>query len=110
MGREVLPCLQDRDAFKIGPGSMFSEADKKNVQDFQKGPGWTDSDADGYPGPETWKRLMATVKGEKKPVPAPDKLIRVKVAGKQVGAFVEPGNAVNAVKQHVKAGMTIEMK
>ncbi|EGK07114.1 N-acetylmuramoyl-L-alanine amidase [Desmospora sp. 8437] len=52
--------------YKVGPGPTFSEADRKNVQDFQKAQGWTGSDADGYPGPETWKRLMATVKGEKK--------------------------------------------
>lgn len=95
--------------YKVGPGPTFSEADRKNVQDFQKAQGWSGSDADGFPGPETWKRLMKEPK-KSKPVPKPDKLIRVKVAGKQVGAFAEPGNAVNAVKKHVKAGMTIEMK
>lgn len=96
--------------YKVGPGPTFTEVDKKACAAFQKAQGWSGSDADGYPGPETWKRLMATTKGEKKPDPKPDKLIRVKVGGKQVGAFADPANAVNVVKQNVKAGMTIEMK
>lgn len=108
--------------YKVGPGPTFSEADRKNVQDFQKAQGWTGSDADGYPGPETWKRLMATAKGEKKPAPKPDpvpspgpgpgsgKLIRVKVNGKQVGAFAEQTNAVNMVRKHAKAGAEINVK
>ena len=45
--------------YKVGPGPTFGEADKANVQAFQKAQGWSGSGADGYPGPETWKRLMA---------------------------------------------------
>ncbi len=43
--------------YKQGPGPTFTLADKKGVTWFQKKQGWTGKDADGYPGPETWKRL-----------------------------------------------------
>jgi LysM repeat protein len=42
-----------------GPGPRWGEADRRNVQDFQRAQKWTGSDADGYPGPETWKRLFS---------------------------------------------------
>ncbi len=43
--------------YKKGPGPTFTYADKKAVTWFQGKQGWSGSDADGYPGPETWKRL-----------------------------------------------------
>jgi hypothetical protein len=43
--------------YKVGPSPEWTSADKKNTQAFQRAQGWTGSDADGYPGPETWKRL-----------------------------------------------------
>lgn len=43
--------------YKFGPGPVFTATDRKAVQWFQKKQGWSGSDADGYPGPETWKRL-----------------------------------------------------
>lgn len=43
--------------YRFGPGPVFTSADRKAVQWFQKKQGWTGADADGYPGPETWKRL-----------------------------------------------------
>lgn len=45
--------------YQVGPGPEFTSADRKNCQAFQKSQGWTGADADGYPGPETWKRLVA---------------------------------------------------
>src|SRR5690606_24571236 len=45
--------------YKEGPGPLFTKVDLKATKAFQKAQGWTGSDADGYPGPETWKRLMA---------------------------------------------------
>lgn len=46
-----------------GPGPTFTEADRLNVRDFQLAQGWTGTekggDADGFPGPETLKRLAA---------------------------------------------------
>jgi hypothetical protein len=43
--------------YKMGPGQEFTRADIKAVAWFQRKQGWTGSGADGYPGPETWKRL-----------------------------------------------------
>lgn len=43
--------------YKQGPGPVFTFADKKAVKWFQEKQGWTGSDADGFPGRETWKRL-----------------------------------------------------
>lgn len=45
--------------YAVGPGPRWGEADHRNVQDFQRAQKWTGSDADGYPGPETWKRLFS---------------------------------------------------
>lgn len=53
-------------SYTVGPGPTFSNTDRANVASFQLAQGWTGDDADGYPGPETWKRLMAA-----KPTPAP---------------------------------------
>ncbi|MFB7631398.1 peptidoglycan-binding protein [Streptomyces sp. NPDC056149] len=40
-----------------GPGPSWGEADRRNVEAFQRAQGWTGRNADGYPGPETWRRL-----------------------------------------------------
>ncbi|MFF9261990.1 peptidoglycan-binding protein [Streptomyces longwoodensis] len=45
--------------YSVGPGPKWSEADRRNVEAFQRAQGWTGVDADGYPGPETWRRLFA---------------------------------------------------
>ncbi|MCX5140454.1 MULTISPECIES: peptidoglycan-binding protein [unclassified Streptomyces] len=42
-----------------GPGPRWTEADRRNVEAFQKAQGWRGTEADGYPGPETWRRLFA---------------------------------------------------
>ncbi|MGW2130467.1 peptidoglycan-binding protein [Streptomyces coelicoflavus] len=47
------------DHYRSGPGPRWSEADRQNVEAFQRAQGWRGSDADGYPGPETWRRLFA---------------------------------------------------
>ncbi|MFE4052374.1 peptidoglycan-binding protein [Streptomyces sp. YIM B13518] len=41
-----------------GPGPRWSEADRRNVEAFQRAQGWRGGAADGYPGPETWRRLF----------------------------------------------------
>ncbi|KJS56639.1 membrane protein [Streptomyces rubellomurinus subsp. indigoferus] len=46
-------------AYGVGPGPRWSESDRRNVQAFQQAQGWTDADGDGYPGPETWRRLFS---------------------------------------------------
>ncbi|MEU6368405.1 peptidoglycan-binding protein [Streptomyces sp. NPDC046931] len=42
-----------------GPGPRWHEADRRNVQAFQRALGWRGSAADGYPGPETWRHLFS---------------------------------------------------
>ncbi|MFB6809945.1 peptidoglycan-binding protein [Streptomyces sp. NPDC056387] len=42
-----------------GPGPLWSEADRRSVEAFQRAQGWRGAEADGYPGPETWRRLFA---------------------------------------------------
>jgi hypothetical protein len=44
--------------YKVGPSRTWGEADRRNVEAFQRSLGWTGRDADGYPGPETWRRLF----------------------------------------------------
>ncbi|MFE0387679.1 peptidoglycan-binding protein [Streptomyces bungoensis] len=41
------------------PGPRWSEADRRAVDAFQRSQGWRGGAADGYPGPETWRRLFA---------------------------------------------------
>ncbi|MFJ3903649.1 peptidoglycan-binding protein [Streptomyces sp. NPDC090025] len=45
--------------YREGPGPGWSGADRRNVEAFQRAQGWTGADADGYPGPETWRRLFS---------------------------------------------------
>ncbi|MEU8703748.1 peptidoglycan-binding protein [Streptomyces sp. NPDC048565] len=45
--------------YVTGPGPRWTEADRRNVEAFQRAQGWSGSAADGYPGPETWRRLFA---------------------------------------------------
>ncbi|MFB7082158.1 peptidoglycan-binding protein [Streptomyces sp. NPDC056308] len=44
--------------YKVGPSPAWGEADRRNVEAFQRAQGWAGQDADGYPGPETWRRLF----------------------------------------------------
>ncbi|MDF9813034.1 peptidoglycan-binding protein [Streptomyces sp. SPB162] len=45
--------------YRVGPSRSWGEADRLNTAAFQRAQGWTGSDADGYPGPETWRRLFS---------------------------------------------------
>ncbi|MFD5251342.1 peptidoglycan-binding protein [Streptomyces bobili] len=45
--------------YSVGPGPKWSEADRRAVEAFQRAQQWTGADADGYPGPETWRRLFS---------------------------------------------------
>ncbi|QNS08888.1 peptidoglycan-binding protein [Streptomyces xanthii] len=42
-----------------GPGPRWGEADRRAVEAFQRAQGWSGREADGYPGPETWRRLFS---------------------------------------------------
>ncbi|MEU9251389.1 peptidoglycan-binding protein [Streptomyces sp. NPDC048270] len=45
--------------YTSGPGPRWSEADRRSVEAFQRAQGWRGAAANGYPGPETWRRLFA---------------------------------------------------
>ncbi|MEV7996544.1 peptidoglycan-binding protein [Streptomyces sp. NPDC086077] len=45
--------------YRVGPGPSWSDADRNATRAYQRAQGWTGADADGYPGPETWRRLFA---------------------------------------------------
>ncbi|MER5460781.1 peptidoglycan-binding protein [Streptomyces sp. NPDC002668] len=45
--------------YTSGPGLVWGEADRRNVEAFQRAQGWRGGAADGFPGPETWRRLFA---------------------------------------------------
>ncbi|MFJ8614413.1 peptidoglycan-binding protein [Streptomyces clavifer] len=44
--------------YAAGAGPRWTEADRRNVEAFQRAQGWSGGEADGYPGPETWRRLF----------------------------------------------------
>ncbi|MEV0962176.1 peptidoglycan-binding protein [Streptomyces sp. NPDC049910] len=41
------------------PGPRWGDADRRSVEAFQRTQGWRGAAADGYPGPETWRRLFS---------------------------------------------------
>ncbi|MFB6525275.1 peptidoglycan-binding protein [Streptomyces sp. NPDC056399] len=45
--------------YTSGPGSKWSEADRKNLRDFQLSRPDLRGDADGLPGPKTWRALFS---------------------------------------------------
>ncbi|MEU6521778.1 peptidoglycan-binding protein [Streptomyces sp. NPDC046924] len=45
--------------YVAGPGPRWGEADRRNVEEFQRAQGWRGGAADGLPGPETWRRLFS---------------------------------------------------
>ncbi|MFE1316612.1 peptidoglycan-binding protein [Kitasatospora phosalacinea] len=46
-------------AYREGPSRDWGEADRLNVAAFQRAQGWSGAEADGYPGPHTWKLLFS---------------------------------------------------
>ncbi|WP_260860005.1 peptidoglycan-binding protein [Streptomyces cupreus] len=47
------------DHYKVGPSKTWGEADRLNVRDFQKSRPELRGDADGHPGPLTWRLLFS---------------------------------------------------
>ncbi|UFR04282.1 peptidoglycan-binding protein [Streptomyces sp. Go40/10] len=45
--------------YDLGPGPHWGDSDRRAVEAFQRAQGWRGGAADGYPGPETWRRLFA---------------------------------------------------
>ncbi|MEV6210366.1 peptidoglycan-binding protein [Kitasatospora sp. NPDC051914] len=44
--------------YAVGPGAEWTESDRRNVEAFQLAQGWRGTEADGYPGPHTWRLLF----------------------------------------------------
>ncbi|WP_425347938.1 peptidoglycan-binding protein [Streptomyces roseochromogenus] len=44
--------------YATAPGPRWGDADRRAVEAFQRAQGWRGGAADGYPGPETWRRLF----------------------------------------------------
>ncbi|GGY17302.1 peptidoglycan-binding protein [Streptomyces djakartensis] len=45
--------------YPAGPGPQWGEGDRRAVEAFQRSQGWRGGAANGYPGPETWRRLFS---------------------------------------------------
>ncbi|MFD9971217.1 peptidoglycan-binding protein [Streptomyces sp. NPDC059011] len=45
--------------YSTRPGPRWGDADRRSVEAFQRAQGWHGAAADGYPGPETWRRLFS---------------------------------------------------
>ncbi|MET8702744.1 peptidoglycan-binding protein [Kitasatospora sp. NPDC004723] len=45
--------------YSEGPGPRWTDSDRQAVKAFQSAQGWTGSSADGLPGPQTWRLLVA---------------------------------------------------
>ncbi|GAA4822149.1 peptidoglycan-binding protein [Streptomyces ziwulingensis] len=44
--------------YPAGPGPRWGAADRRAVEAFQRTQGWRGGAANGFPGPETWRRLF----------------------------------------------------
>ena len=53
--------------YSVGAGPVFGVADRNACAAFQRAQGWTDKNADGYPGPRTWELLLT---GQGRNIPA----------------------------------------
>ncbi|WP_330480563.1 peptidoglycan-binding protein [Streptomyces sp. NBC_00724] len=45
--------------YKVGPGPDWGDADRRATQTFQKAQGWSGKEANGIPGPDTWRLLVS---------------------------------------------------
>ncbi|MEV5959187.1 peptidoglycan-binding protein [Streptomyces sp. NPDC051987] len=57
LGRQLIKKGYGR-FYPDGPHPAWGEADRRAVEAFQRAQGWRGGAADGYPGPETWRRLF----------------------------------------------------
>lgn len=74
MGKRLVAV--DCSRYAEGPGPQWSDADKASYAAWQRKLGYTGSDADGWPGQESWDKLQVPNPGYReapapKPAPAP---------------------------------------
>ncbi|WP_324290165.1 peptidoglycan-binding protein [Streptomyces antarcticus] len=58
LGRQLIKKGYGR-FYKVGPGPQWTAVDRAAVRAFQVDQDWSGTGADGYPGPQTWKRLFS---------------------------------------------------
>lgn len=58
LGRQLIAKGYGR-FYSVGAGPTWTNSDRQAVRAFQVAQGWSGSGADGYPGPETWRRLFS---------------------------------------------------
>ncbi|MBD0694038.1 hypothetical protein BG452_43130 [Streptomyces sp. CBMA123] len=46
-------------SYSVGPGPRWTESDRRAVQAFQQAQGRRGGEADGHPGPDTWRTLFS---------------------------------------------------
>ncbi|MEV7422884.1 peptidoglycan-binding protein [Streptomyces sp. NPDC091212] len=56
--------------YSVGPGPRWGDADRRATEAFQRAQGWSGADADGLPGPTTWRYLVGGL-GKDIPAAAP---------------------------------------
>ncbi|WP_345648889.1 peptidoglycan-binding protein, partial [Streptomyces tremellae] len=55
---ELLVARGGKRFYTTGPGPRWGEADRRATQAFQQAQGWRGKEADGLPGPATWRLLV----------------------------------------------------
>ena len=108
---QMLVARGGRRYYAEGPGPRWSEADKNATAAFQRAQGWGGDNADGLPGPETW-RLLVTGGGHDIPAPAgrpPVSVARVVAAaqrdpGLPQGGTTHPGDVAPVKAALVQQG------
>lgn len=60
---EALIILLNKSGYQTKEKHRFTSEVSKAVQKFQQDQGWKDKEANGIPGPETWKKLISNYKG-----------------------------------------------
>ncbi|MFE6185440.1 peptidoglycan-binding protein [Streptomyces sp. NPDC056465] len=55
--------------YTSGPGPTWTDADTRNMTDYQKSLGFSGTDADGVPGETSLKKLLGTLPSKAKPAP-----------------------------------------
>jgi hypothetical protein len=81
--------------YQVGPSPSWGDADRRATQAFQLAQGWTGTDADGFPGPQTWA-LLTGHQGNDIPASTPvtpPVLPRVSLSGVIAAATNDPAAA-----------------
>lgn len=100
------------DAYDVGPGPVWGEADRANVRAFQEAQGWTGLAADGYPGPLTLELLALDPKPSAPnppnvPEPAEFRLLNINVGADYVRGYTSRLDNIEAVRNAARASLVV---